>query len=104
MVHSPSGIFLFHYNVWLVFRQEIEKQVCNLYMDRKYFELFKTLVNDKSVPIMATNIVYIIKANNPDQVNRKLFSRFSTNSQKGQRNTGFFMLTGLMNRIHLSTG
>jgi KUP system potassium uptake protein len=38
----------------------------------KYIELFKTLVNDISVPVMASNLVYIIKANIPDQVESKV--------------------------------
>jgi KUP system potassium uptake protein len=38
----------------------------------KYIELFKTLAKDNSVPKMATNLVYIIKANMPDQVESKV--------------------------------
>jgi KUP system potassium uptake protein len=38
----------------------------------KYIELFKMLVQDNSVPKMATNLVYIIKANVPDQVESKV--------------------------------
>ena len=38
----------------------------------KYIELFRTLVNDISVPVMASNLVYIIKANIPDQVESKV--------------------------------
>ncbi|MCX6301361.1 MAG: KUP/HAK/KT family potassium transporter [Bacteroidia bacterium] len=38
----------------------------------KYIELFKTLAKDNSVPKMATNLVYIIKANIPDQVESKV--------------------------------
>jgi KUP system potassium uptake protein len=37
-----------------------------------YFELLKDLHNDKSVPRIATNLVYIIKANRMDQVESKV--------------------------------
>jgi len=37
-----------------------------------YFELFKDLRNDKSVPKLASNLVYIIKANRKDQVESKV--------------------------------
>ncbi len=38
----------------------------------KYIELFKDLAKDTSVPKTATNLVYIIKANWPDQVESKV--------------------------------
>jgi KUP system potassium uptake protein len=38
----------------------------------KYFELFKDLSKDNSVPKTATNLVYIIKANKPEQVESKV--------------------------------
>jgi len=38
----------------------------------KYTELFKDLSKDNSVPKCATNLVYIIKANKPDQVESKV--------------------------------
>ena len=38
----------------------------------KYFDLFKDLSVDKSVSKYATNLVYIIKANRPDQVESKV--------------------------------
>jgi KUP system potassium uptake protein len=38
----------------------------------KYYELFKDLSKDSSVPKIATNLVYIIKANRPDQVESKV--------------------------------
>ena len=43
-----------------------------------HIELFKDLKNDKSVPRIATNLVYIIKANRQDQVESKvIYSLFS---------------------------
>lgn len=42
-----------------------------------YLQLFKDLVADNSVPRIATNLVYIIRANRPDQVESKvIFSIF----------------------------
>jgi KUP system potassium uptake protein len=38
----------------------------------KYIEMFKELSKDNSVPKTATNLVYIIKANSPDQVESKV--------------------------------
>jgi KUP system potassium uptake protein len=38
----------------------------------KYEEMFKDLAKDQSVPKIATNLVYIIKANRPDQVESKV--------------------------------
>jgi KUP system potassium uptake protein len=38
----------------------------------KYYDLFKDLAKDKSVPKYATNLVYVIKANRPDQVESKV--------------------------------
>ena len=38
----------------------------------EYIELFKDLSKDESVPKTATNLVYIIKANRPDQVESKV--------------------------------
>jgi KUP system potassium uptake protein len=38
----------------------------------KYLDLFKDLVRDESVPRLATNLVYIIRANRPDQVESKV--------------------------------
>lgn len=37
-----------------------------------YLELFRDLSKDKSVPRIATNLVYIIRANRPDQVESKV--------------------------------
>ncbi|MCX6254712.1 MAG: KUP/HAK/KT family potassium transporter [Bacteroidia bacterium] len=38
----------------------------------KYIDLFKDLIKDNSVPKYATNLVYIIRANRPDQVESKV--------------------------------
>jgi KUP system potassium uptake protein len=39
---------------------------------RKYYDLFKDLSKDKTVPATATNLVYIIKANNIEEVESKV--------------------------------
>ena len=55
-----------------------------------YIELFKDLRNDKSVPKIATNLVYIIKANRKDQVESKvIFSIF--NKQPKRADTYWFL-------------
>jgi KUP system potassium uptake protein len=66
-----ASLFIMIMYGWYFGRKLKNRYVTFVWID-KYFELFRTLVNDKSVPIMATNIVYIIKANNPDQVESKV--------------------------------
>jgi KUP system potassium uptake protein len=56
---------------WYFGRKLKNRYVTFIRLD-KYLDLFKTLVNDDSVPRMATNLVYIIKANYPDQVESKV--------------------------------
>ena len=56
----------------------------------KYVEMFKELSKDNSVPITATNLVYIIKANRPDQVESKvIYSIFQ--KQPKRANTYWFL-------------
>jgi len=56
----------------------------------KYIELFKMLVQDNSVPKMATNLVYIIKANMPDQVESKVIHSIF-HKQPKRANTYWFI-------------
>ncbi len=56
---------------WYFGRKLKNKYVSFVQLDR-YIELFKMLVNDRSIPMAATNLVYVIKANNPDQVESKV--------------------------------
>jgi KUP system potassium uptake protein len=56
---------------WYFGRKLKNKYVTFVRLD-KYVELFKMLVKDNSVPKMATNLVYVIKANMPDQVESKV--------------------------------
>jgi len=62
--------FLIMYG-WYFGRKLKNRYVTFIRVD-KYFELFKMLVQDNSVPKMATNLVYIIKANMLDQVESKV--------------------------------
>jgi KUP system potassium uptake protein len=56
----------------------------------KFIELFKDLRKDKTVPKVATNLVYIIKANRQDQVESKvIFSIF--NKQPKRADTYWFL-------------
>ena len=56
---------------WFFGRKLKNRYVTFIKLD-KYAEMFRLLVKDDSVPRMATNIVYIIKAKNPDQVESKV--------------------------------
>jgi KUP system potassium uptake protein len=56
----------------------------------KYIELFKSLVQDKSLPKKATNVVYIIKANMPDQVESKVIHSIFQKQPK-RANTYWFI-------------
>jgi KUP system potassium uptake protein len=51
-----------------------------------YIELFKDLRNDESVPKIATNLVYIIKANRQEQVESKvIYSIFNKQPKRADR-------------------
>lgn len=56
---------------WYFGRKLKNRYVTFTYLD-KYTEMFKDLAKDESVPKTATNLVYIIKANRPDQVESKV--------------------------------
>jgi KUP system potassium uptake protein len=65
-----SLFFLIMYG-WYFGRKLKNRYVTFVRLD-KYIELFKSLAKDNSVPKIATNLVYIIKANMPDQVESKV--------------------------------
>lgn len=65
-----SMFFIVMYG-WYFGRKLKNRYVTFVWLD-KYIELFKGLTKDGSVPKMATNIVYIVKANNPNQVESKI--------------------------------
>jgi KUP system potassium uptake protein len=55
-----------------------------------YYELFKDLKNDKSVPRIATNLVYIIKANRQEQVESKVI--YSIFNKRPKRADTYWLL------------
>lgn len=65
-----SIFFLIMYG-WYFGRKLKNRYVTFVRLDN-YIELFNLVANDKSIPKIATNLVYIIKANNPDQVESKV--------------------------------
>lgn len=66
------ALFFFIIMLGWYFGRKIKNRYMTFVQIDKYIELFKTIVNDTSVPLMATNLVYIIKANMPDQVESKV--------------------------------
>lgn len=78
-----SFFFLIMYG-WYFGRKLKNKYVTFVKIDR-YIELFRQLVTDTSVPKTATNLVYVIKANKPDQVESKvIFSIFHKQPKRAQ--------------------
>ncbi len=65
-----SLFFLVMYG-WYFGRKLKNKYVTFIKLD-KYLELFKNLTRDESIPRTATNLVYIIKADRPEQVESKV--------------------------------
>jgi len=52
----------------------------------KYTDLFRDLVKDTSIPKTATNLVYIVRANRPDQVESKvIYSIFNKHPKRADR-------------------
>jgi len=83
-----SLFFIIMYG-WYFGRKLKNKYVTFVRLD-KYIELFKMLAKDNSVPVTATNIVYVIKANMPDQVESKVvYSIF--HKQPKRANTYWFI-------------
>ncbi|MGB8489526.1 MAG: KUP/HAK/KT family potassium transporter, partial [Bacteroidales bacterium] len=66
-----AGVFFLIMYGWYFGRKLKNKYVTFDKLDR-YLEMFKELSKDDSVPKTATNLVYIIKANRPDQVESKV--------------------------------
>lgn len=66
-----SSIFFIIMYGWYFGRKLKNRYVTFTYLNR-YYEMFKDLSKDNSVPKTATNLVYIIKANRQDQVESKV--------------------------------
>lgn len=67
---AASVFFLIMYG-WYFGRKLKNRFVTFTYLD-KYLQMFIDLSKDESVPKAATNLVYIIRANRPDQVESKV--------------------------------
>jgi len=83
-----SLFFLIMYG-WYFGRKLKNRYVTFVRLD-KYIELFKSLVKDNSLPKRATNLVYIIKANMPDQVESKVIHSI-IHKQPKRANTYWFI-------------
>lgn len=66
-----ASIFLIIMYGWYFGRKLKNRYVTFTSLD-KYLDMFRDLSRDESVPKTATNLVYIIKANRPDQVESKV--------------------------------
>ncbi|MFN8241786.1 MAG: KUP/HAK/KT family potassium transporter [Bacteroidales bacterium] len=79
-----SLFFIIMYG-WYFGRKLKNRYVTFVRLD-KYIDLFKSLVTDPSVPLTATNLVYIIKANDPEQVESKvIYSIFHKQPKRASR-------------------
>ncbi len=89
-----SLFFLIMYG-WYFGRKLKNRYVTFVNLDR-YIEMFKEFSKDKSVPLTATNLVYIIKANRIDQVESKvIYSIFQ--KQPKRANTYWFLHVDIKN-------
>jgi KUP system potassium uptake protein len=66
-----AGVFLAIMSGWYFGRKLKNRFLTFTYLD-KYHELFVDLSNDNSVPMTATNLVYLIKADRPEQIETKV--------------------------------
>jgi KUP system potassium uptake protein len=79
-----AGLFFTIMYGWYFGRKLKNRYVTFTKLDN-YLILFKDLVEDKSVPLEATNLVYIIKANKADQVESKvIYSIFKKQPKRAQ--------------------
>jgi KUP system potassium uptake protein len=67
---AASAFFLLMYG-WY-FGRKLKNRYVTFTLLERYLELFRDLAKDESVPKTATNLVYIIRANRPDQVESKV--------------------------------
>ena len=69
---------------WYFGRKLRNKHITFAYLDQ-YIDMFQDLAEDKSVPLFATNLVYIIRANNSDQVESKvIYSIFNKQPKRAK--------------------
>ena len=68
------------------FGRKIKNRYISFANLKNYSDLFKDLSKDESVPKTATNLVYIVKANRPDQVESKvIYSIFNKHPKRADR-------------------
>lgn len=88
------SFFLIMYG-WYFGRKIKNRYITFAYLN-DYIDLFKDLSRDESVSRIATNLVYIIRANNPDQVESKvIYSIFR--KQPKRANTYWFLHVNTVN-------
>lgn len=79
------ALFFFMIMYGWYFGRKIKNSYVTFTDIRKYFDLFRDLSIDKSVPITSTNLVYIIKANNILEVESKVIhSIFNKQPKRAQ--------------------
>ncbi len=80
-----ATVFLIVMYGWY-FGRKIKNRYITFANLNKYIDLFKDLSRDQSVPKTATNLVYIVKANRPDQVESKvIYSIFNKHPKRADR-------------------
>jgi KUP system potassium uptake protein len=68
------------------FGRKIKNRYISFANLKNYSDLFRDLSKDESVPKTATNLVYIVKANRPDQVESKvIYSIFNKHPKRADR-------------------
>ena len=72
------------------FGRKLKNKFVSFTFLNKYYEMFKDLSGDISVPKIATNLVYIIKANNPEQVESKVI--YSIFQKQPKRASTYWLL------------
>lgn len=80
-----AGIIFFVMFVWNKGRM-LKKEFTQFYAISEFKELFKDIQKDNSLPRFATNLVYITRADNPIEVERKIiYSIFNKQPKRAER-------------------
>jgi KUP system potassium uptake protein len=79
-----ASIYFFIMYGWYFGRKIKNRYITFDYLS-EYIELFKDIKNDKTIPKISTNLVYLIKANNLDQVESKvIYSIFQKQPKRAE--------------------